>query len=212
MTTSKPTEDFVLLEASDPALQPSIELQAAVAAVRAALLGNGPAEEHRRSVLAFLDAHPDALLRRGAEGHLTGSAVVVDGTGRRTLLMLHRKLGGWFQPGGHADGDGNLAHVALREATEETGLQALRIAVPALDIDVHRVAPPGEQPHLHLDVRYLAVAPAGAVEVANEESLALRWVGEHELEALGADPSTRRLVRRGLDVARALIGPPPDLS
>ncbi len=199
------TQPFVLVSGDDPALEPSSELAAAVAAVQAARVIDREAEAHRRSVLAFLAAHPDALERTCAEGHLTGSALVVDAAGRRTLLMLHRKLGRWFQPGGHADGDGNLAHVALREAAEETGLRDLRIAVPAVDIDVHRVRPPGEASHLHLDVRYLVIAPANAVEVGNEESLELRWVIEADLAGLGADPSTRRLVRRGLGVAARVL-------
>ena len=138
-------------------------------------------------MLAFLDAHRRRVGRRCVEGHLTGSALVVDSVGARTLLMLHRKLGRWFQPGGHADGDANLAHVALREATEETGLADLRVAVPAIDLDIHRVDPPGEPPHLHLDVRFLVIAPDGAVEVANEESLAL---------ALGHRGRPRRSRRR----------------
>jgi 8-oxo-dGTP pyrophosphatase MutT (NUDIX family) len=204
LSTREP--EFALVAPDDPALRPSAELATAIDAVRAACVVDALAEEHRRSVLDFLHAHPDSLERTCALGHLTGSAVVVDSTASRTLLMLHRKLGRWFQPGGHADGDGNLAHVASREATEETGLVGLRIALPALDIDVHRVEPPGEVPHLHLDVRYLALAPDGAVEVGNEESLALRWVTEADLEALGADPSTRRLVHRGLAVAASLLG------
>ena len=192
---------FALLSGDHPALQPTTGLRCRGPRRPARRRSPEEAEEHRQTVLAFLAAHADALDRRCVEGHLTGSALVVDSVGRRTLLMLHRKLGGWFQPGGHADGDGNLAHVAWKEATEETGLADLRVAVPAIDIDIHRVDPPGEPPHLHLDVRFLAVAPVGAVEVANEESLALRWVTEADLDGLGADPSTRRLVHRGLDVA-----------
>jgi hypothetical protein len=70
------------------------------------------------------------------------------------------------------------------------------------------VEPPREAPHLHLDTRYLVVAPAGAHEHANEESLALRWVTESELDTLEppVDDSTRRLVQRGLSVARSLQG------
>src|SRR5699024_10792704 len=115
-------------------------------------------------------------------GHLTGSAVVVDSIGERALLMLHAKLGRWFQPGGHADGDMNLAAVALREATEETGMADLRIALPAIDVDIHEVEPPTEDPHLHLDLRFLVIAPEGAREEANEESLALRWVDTHQID------------------------------
>src|SRR5690348_15969630 len=71
------------------------------------------AEEHRRTVAELIEAHPDVLLRTCLPGHLTGSGVVVDPVRARSLLMLHRKLGRWFQPGGHADGDANLAAVAL---------------------------------------------------------------------------------------------------
>ncbi len=85
-------------------------------------------------------------------------------------MLLHTKLGRWFQPGGHADGEGNLAAVALDEANEETGIDGLRLATPAIDLDIHLVPLPGEAPHLHLDVRYLAIAPPGADAPGNHES------------------------------------------
>lgn len=197
-----------LLAVDDPRLDPAEFLGTAVHQLQVAELSDPLAARHRDTVLDFFLDHPDAAERSCAVGHLTGSALVVEATGRRTLLMLHRKLGRWFQPGGHADGDANLAAVALREATEETGIDGLRVALPAIDVDVHRVQPPGSEPHLHLDARFLVVAPAGAAEQANEESLALRWVTEDELDALDppVDDSTRRLVRRGLALAPDLLG------
>ena len=50
----------------------------------------------------------------------------------------------------------------------------------------------------------MVVAPPGAVEQGNEESLALRWVTVDELDALGVDDSTRRLVTRGLALAPSI--------
>lgn len=166
---------------------------------------------HRDQVAAFVAEHADAAHRTNVEGHLTGSALVVDATAERTLLLLHRKLGRWFQPGGHADGDANLAAVALKEASEETGLDGLRVVLPAIDVDVHRVEPPKEAPHLHLDVRFLVVAPADAVARHNHESLDQRWVSVAELDALDppVDPGTRRLVERGLALAADLLGGGP---
>ncbi len=66
----------------------------------------------------FLDSHEAVFEREHAVGHFTGSAWVVSADGARTLLTHHRKLGLWLQPGGHADGDADLANVALREAEE----------------------------------------------------------------------------------------------
>lgn len=193
-----------LLVSGDPRLAPSTDLAVAALQLEMAEVDGPEPEAHRTQVLDFLLDHHDAAQRSCQEGHLTGSALVLDDSGTATLLMLHRKLGRWFQPGGHADGDTNLAAVALREASEETGIAGLRVALPAIDVDVHRVEPPGEAPHLHLDVRYLVFAPPRAVESANEESLALRWVTEPDLDLLvpSIDESTRRLVRRGLAVAR----------
>jgi 8-oxo-dGTP pyrophosphatase MutT (NUDIX family) len=148
-------------------------------------------------MLRFLAIHPDALDRTCPPGHLTGSAMVVDPASRRFLLMLHAKLGRWFQPGGHADGDGALPRVALREATEETGVAGLTLVTPAIDLDVHAVPPP-HGPHLHLDVRYLAVAPPGAVPRRNHESHDLRWVAYDQLAGYGVDAGTVRLARAAL--------------
>lgn len=199
--------DLELLPVDDPRLEPAEFLGTAVHQLQTADLPDPVAAAHRDDVLDFFLDHPDAAERSCTQGHLTGSALVVDATGTHTILMLHRKLGRWFQPGGHADGDANLAAVALKEASEETGIAGLRVALPAIDVDVHRVEPPGEEPHLHLDVRYLVVAPPGAREHANEESLALRWLDEAGLADLDppVDDSTRRLVARGLHLAADLL-------
>lgn len=158
----------------------------------------------RRRMLEFVDAHPDALLRSCAPGHLTGSALVVDPQTRRVLVLHHTKLRRWLQPGGHADGDANLAAVALREATEETGIDGLRVAVPAIDLDVHLVEPPREAPHHHHDVRFLVVAPPGATATGNHESTALRWVDADELPALGCDVGLQRLASAALGALGSL--------
>jgi 8-oxo-dGTP pyrophosphatase MutT (NUDIX family) len=130
--------------------------------------------------------------------------MVVDPATERFLFLLHAKVGRWLQPGGHADGDASLPGVALREATEETGIDGLRVAAPAIDVDVHRFEAPGEEPHLHLDARYLVLAPPGAVATANHESRGLRWAGRDELGDLDLDPGTHRLAEAALAALRSL--------
>jgi len=181
----------------DHALAPSTDLATALGHIEAALPGDPTVEAHRATMRGFLAAHPDALDRTCEPGHLTGSAMVVDPATGRFLLMLHAKLGRWFQPGGHAEGNATLPGVAWREATEETGIVGLTLAVPAIDLDIHEVGPP-HGPHLHLDVRYLAVAPSGAVPVRNHESLDLRWAAPDELADFGLDPGSHRLARAAL--------------
>lgn len=181
------------------------DLDDARRAVESAMSTSPESAAHQAEILAFVDRHPDALLRSCSTGHLTGSALVVDDDRERTLVMLHVKLGLWLQPGGHADGEGHLATVAWTEATEETGIDGLRLLGPPVDCDIHHIPErPGEPAHLHLDTRYVVLAPPGAVAAGNHESHALRWVTLAELDDLAGDDSLRRLARVGLAAARQL--------
>ena len=195
-----------LLAAGAPDLWPSDRLADARTAVAAAEVAPD-AEGHRRTILDFIDVHDDALHRSCRTGHLTGSALVVDADGRRVVVLHHRKLDRWLQPGGHCDGDANLAAVALREATEETGIDGLRVLPVAVDLDVHEVAPPDDGPHLHLDVRYLVHAPPGAEPAGNHESNDIRWASLDDLAGLELDEGTWRMVRHGLARHQELAHP-----
>lgn len=183
---------------------------ALAALLRAHLPADAEEARHRDRILEFLARHPDPFDRAIPEGHLTGSAFVVAEGGDRLLLLRHRKLGRWLQPGGHADpGEAAGEAVALREAREETGIEALVLhprAPRPLDVDVHEIpARAGEPAHQHLDLRYLVVAPGGAVlRRAPAESSDLRWFGWDELGGLDLDPGivralgkVRRLLRAG---------------
>jgi len=181
-------------------LRPATELAEARAAVAGARPGDAGHEAARRQIITFLDAHPDALHRSCRTGHLTGSALVVDPSTRKVLLLFHAKVQRWLQPGGHADGDANLAHVALREAAEETGIDGLRVVTPAVDLDVHvfHHAAGTEPDHLHLDVRHLVLAPPGAQAATNHESESHAWVGDDDLGRYDLDEGTVRLARAAL--------------
>jgi 8-oxo-dGTP pyrophosphatase MutT (NUDIX family) len=134
-------------------------------------------------------------------GHVTTSALILDPSGTRTLLIRHRSLDRWLQPGGHYEPPEGLAQYeppeglaqsALREASEETGLRSLfldpwhaRTGLP-LDIDTHRIparSDRNEPEHWHHDIRYLVRADVGeALRPALDEVDAAGW---HPVWTLG---------------------------
>ena len=195
-----------VLAAGSPELAPSSDLALARAAIVAGRPGDPAHEANRARILAFVDDHADALHRSCLEGHLTGSAAVIDPTTDRVLLLFHAKVQRWLQPGGHADGDANLAGVARREAEEETGIVGLSVVRPAVDLDVHTFhnAAGTEPDHLHLDARYLVLAPAGAVPVGNHESEGLVWAARDDLHRYDVDPGTERMVDAALEALAEL--------
>ena len=171
-------------------------------------------------IRSLVESRAECFERDCLPGHVTGSAWVLSPDRRRFLLTHHRKLGRWLQLGGHADGETDVAGVALREAGEESGLGPFAILGAAgpehplpIDVDVHRIPAASGGPggtgmpaHEHHDLRFALVALGGEAR-ASGESNALRWFEmdalDRVLPALGADESLLRLARK----ARALLVP-----
>ncbi|GAB2486456.1 NUDIX hydrolase [Promicromonospora xylanilytica] len=146
------------------------------------------------------------VLRESVPDHLTASTLVLSHDGSHVLLTLHRKAQRWFQLGGHLEaGDVGLAAAARREAQEESGLTLSVDPVPVhLDEHVVPFCRPGTgdpaRPVHHLDVRFVAVADAGAEPVVSDESLDVRWwaadaLPDRELAELVAAARARALSR-----------------
>ncbi|NLG36283.1 MAG: NUDIX hydrolase [Lentisphaerae bacterium] len=148
--------------------------------------------------IEFLSSRPDAFERSLPTGHVTGSAWLVDASGRHVLLTLHKKLNKWIQLGGHADGDNDVFRVAMREAREESGLHSIKpVSSLIFDIDVHSIpARPNEPAHLHWDIRYALRAAAGEEVIPSDESHELRWVEIANLNRFTREPSMRRMAAK----------------
>jgi 8-oxo-dGTP pyrophosphatase MutT (NUDIX family) len=183
--------------------------QALADALRRHAPADGPEARDRDRILAFVLRHDHPFDRGILEGHLTGSAITTSADGSRVLLLHHRKLDRWLQPGGHGDpGETTGEEVALREAFEESGIRDLSLhpaALRPLDVDVHDIPARGSEPaHEHLDLRYLVVAPPDAViSPAVAELHEIRWVPWDETAALGPDHGLRRAFAK----ARAIVQP-----
>jgi 8-oxo-dGTP pyrophosphatase MutT (NUDIX family) len=153
---------------------------------------------YRQLTLALVREHPENWWQRSLlQGHLTGSAWVLNPDRTKALLIHHRALDKWFQPGGHAeDSDGSLLETARREAQEECGLSRLILLSEAIfDLDIHLIpAKKDVEAHLHYDVRFLFQAEN---EILNEdlaEVKAVQWVPVAQLMQQNLQQSVRRMV------------------
>jgi len=175
--------------------------------VRASVAGRTPVDEREeRSVTAFLEAFDglaDPFDQRLDPVHVTGSGIVV---GRRGVVLLkHKRLGIWLQPGGHIDPGETPWDAALRESAEETGLDVSFDSFdgsevdPSVDQDVevdgvpeliHVDVHPGGRGHTHLDLRYLVDGGDADPAPPEGESQDIAWFGWTQAIAI-ADPGLR---------------------
>ena len=182
-----------------------IENQSLTSLLRAYLAAGTEQIAQCQQFEAFAASHADVYHRTHPPGHFTASAWLVSKDGACVLLTHHKKLGRWLQLGGHADGDLDLANVALREAEEESGLTGLTIIPEIFDLDAHDIpargvvgAPNYEPAHIHWDVRFVVRASAEDFLVS-EESLALSWVDIAALARdVNADASLVRMAEKWL--------------
>lgn len=176
------------------------EADESVARFRQDVLDHRPADarevESCRLMIESLDRLRHPFDRFADPTHVTASAIIVGPRG--VILHLHRRLGRWLQPGGHLEPRERPDQAVLRECAEETGLPAVHPAGGPLliHVDVHRAA----DDHVHLDPRYLLLAPDVEPAPAPGESREVAWFTWEEAAALadtalsGALRSARRVV------------------
>jgi len=135
--------------------------------------------------------------------HATASALIVHPATRRVLLRRHTRMGGWFQVGGHGDpGEADPWAIALREASEETGLTDLRAPVAALErrpvqlVVVPVAAAKGEPDHAHADLRYVLATDAPDAARAEAPDAPVRWFTFAEARAVVDEENLRSFLDR----------------
>jgi len=182
-----------------------MESAAVLARLRRDVVARQPVDDReRRSIAAFIDAFDqleDPFSQDSNSVHVTGSALVVGPRG--VVLLKHKRLGFWLQPGGHIDPGETPWDAALREAHEETGLdvcfaQSAAVVdgsdaegVPALlHVDVHA----GGRGHTHLDVRYLLDGGAADPDPPEGESQEIGWY-DWDAAIEQADPGLEGILR-----------------
>lgn len=155
---------------------------------------NEQEEMDRTELLRLLRNHENILTRENCNAHLTASAWVTDPTRSKVLMVYHNLYNSWSWPGGHADGQSDMAAVALREVNEECGVRA-RLALPdifsleILTVDGHEKKGKYVSSHLHLNVTYLLEAdPAEPLHGKADENSGVAWFALDDAIAASTEP------------------------
>lgn len=156
---------------------------------------NEQEEADKKILLSFLHSGEDILTRNNEVAHLTASAWVVSPDRSSVLMAYHNLYDSWAWLGGHADGDGDLMAVAMREVTEESGLSALRplqdgiFSLETLCVNGHEKRGKYVPSHLHLNVTYLFEGDcAASLAIKPDENSAVAWIPVSEIAEKSTEP------------------------
>lgn len=133
-------------------------------------------------ILEHLLNTEDVFTRDNQTAHMTASAWVVNKTRDKVLMVHHNIYNSWSWLGGHADGDTDLLHVALKEVEEESGLTEIHplseniFSLETLTVDGHERRGVYVPSHLHLNITYLIEASeADSLEIKHDENSDVSW-------------------------------------
>jgi len=157
-------------------------------------------QETLQCFIRFVQDNRNCFERSLSMGHVTGSAWLVNIDHSKILLTHHRKLNKWLQLGGHADGESNIASVALREAYEESGLACIvPLSGEIFDIDIHHIPKNRkEAAHFHYDVRFALEVQGSENVTVSAESHDLSWVSILALHETSDETSILRMRQKWL--------------
>ena len=156
---------------------------------------NEQEQKDKELILKCLDNYTDLLTRENALAHITSSGYIVNKSRDKVLMIHHNIYKTWSWTGGHADGDSNLLHVAIKEAQEETGVKNFTpISKEIFSLDVlpvigHIKKGKYISAHLHLSIAYLLEADENeSLFIKEDENSGVKWIPINEIHNYSNEP------------------------
>ncbi len=144
---------------------------------------NEQEERDKEFILSFMDTYEDVLTRDNVVAHFTVSNWVVNKERTKVIMIYHNIYNSWAWTGGHADGDSDFLHVALKELEEETGLKNVKVltndiaSLEIVTVDGHVKRGKYVSSHLHINVTYILEADENELlRIKEDENSGVKWI------------------------------------
>ena len=144
---------------------------------------NEQEERDKEFILSFMDTYEDVLTRDNVVAHFTVSNWVVNKERTKIIMIYHNIYNSWAWTGGHADGDSDFLHVALKELEEETGLKNVKVltndiaSLEIVTVDGHVKRGKYVSSHLHINVTYILEADENELlRIKEDENSGVKWI------------------------------------
>lgn len=154
-------------------------------------------------MLEYINTFDDVLTRENKMCHFTASNWIVNKDRTKVLMIYHNIYKSWAWTGGHADGDGNLLHVALKEAEEETGIKNLKVlsdgifGIQILTVDSHIKRGKFVSSHVHLDCCFLIEADEEEIlRIKEDENSGVEWVDINKAPQITNEEKMRPIYKK----------------
>ena len=157
----------------------------------------------KEMMLKYIDTFEDVLTRDNKMCHFTASNWIVNKERTKVLMIYHNIYKSWAWTGGHADGDEDLLHVALKEANEETGLNNLKLlsngifGIQILTVDSHIKRGKFVPSHLHLDCCFLFETDENEViRIKEDENSGVEWIDIDKAEEITNEEKMKPIYKK----------------
>lgn len=164
---------------------------------------NEQEEKDKEMILKYIETFNDVLTRENKMCHFTASNWIVNKQRTKALMIYHNIYNSWAWTGGHADGDSNLLRVALKEATEETGIENFKVisdgifGIQIVTVDGHVKRGEFVSSHLHLDCCFLLEADESeSIRIKADENSNIQWVPIEKVNEYSSEPKMKPIYKK----------------
>lgn len=164
---------------------------------------NEQEKKDKEVILKCIEMFHNILTRDNEIAHITSSAFVLNKNKDKVLMVYHNIFNSWSWTGGHADGEEDLLHAAIKEVKEETGVEKIcPISHDILSLDIipvlgHIRKGKYVSPHLHISVAYLIEADENEpLVVKPDENSGVQWIPIKEIDSYSSEPHMKKIYKK----------------